>query len=270
MPNIEAYDAEYNAAVPENWWLTDWRPKKFCYGPGPDGSGHFDRSPSTALIYNNAYCIIKYFKAQGWALKPICGMLGNMHSESNIQPGIWEGGNYGDVQKGFGIVQWTPARKYINPMAAEYGENDPWAPYYYSGWYECYYMAGRVLANDWSPTRAYTGYNPARPERDYLGTFIDFAKGVLPDADAELAPVPYFSSAFYWNYERVAMYKDDPSEQQRAYRSVAIYNALAPIFGDFPSKPEILNPQTRPGPYFSLGAFLPIWMFKHVLNMRRI
>ena len=54
----------------------------------------------------------------GWNLgitqSAIAGILGNMQSESGIVPDIWESGQIGDLSVGYGLVQWTPASKFIN------------------------------------------------------------------------------------------------------------------------------------------------------------
>lgn len=41
-------------------------------------------------------------------------MLGNMQSESRMNPGIWQGRKEGNMKGGFGLVQWTPATKVIS------------------------------------------------------------------------------------------------------------------------------------------------------------
>jgi hypothetical protein len=41
-------------------------------------------------------------------------MLGNMQSESSINPAIWQNLDEGNLTGGFGLVQWTPASKYID------------------------------------------------------------------------------------------------------------------------------------------------------------
>jgi len=62
----------------------------------------------------NAQEILDYFLDKGWTKESVCGMLGNMQSESTINPGIWESLDEGNLQCGFGLVQWTPASKYIS------------------------------------------------------------------------------------------------------------------------------------------------------------
>ena len=41
-------------------------------------------------------------------------MLGNMQAESSINPSIWQNLDEGNTSLGFGLVQWTPATKYLN------------------------------------------------------------------------------------------------------------------------------------------------------------
>lgn len=58
----------------------------------------------------NARYIYSYMLKKGWTAQAVCGMLGNIQSESGIAVDIWEGG----VGPGYGLVQWTPASKLIN------------------------------------------------------------------------------------------------------------------------------------------------------------
>lgn len=66
---------------------------------------------------HNAKFIFDYFKAQGWTKEAIAGMLGNIEVESTINPGLWQGREVPvdiyTTDKGYGLTQWTPARKYI-------------------------------------------------------------------------------------------------------------------------------------------------------------
>jgi Membrane proteins related to metalloendopeptidases len=62
----------------------------------------------------NASYIMGYLLQKGWSKEAIAGMLGNMQTESTINPGIWQNLAEGNTRLGFGLVQWTPASKYIN------------------------------------------------------------------------------------------------------------------------------------------------------------
>lgn len=66
----------------------------------------------------NAEYILNYLLPRGWTKNAICGMLGNMQSESTINPGIWQNLDEGNTSLGFGLVQWTPATKYLNWASA--------------------------------------------------------------------------------------------------------------------------------------------------------
>jgi hypothetical protein len=62
----------------------------------------------------NAQYILDFLLTKGWTKNAICGMLGNMQSESTINFGIWEGLDNSNTSGGFGLVQWTPATKYLD------------------------------------------------------------------------------------------------------------------------------------------------------------
>lgn len=62
----------------------------------------------------NASEIASYLLDEGWTINAISGMLGNMQTESTINPGIWQDLNEGNMSGGYGLVQWTPATKYID------------------------------------------------------------------------------------------------------------------------------------------------------------
>lgn len=68
-----------------------------------------------AQMEENATYIWNYLFAQGWTLNAVAGMLGNMQTESTINPGIWQGLDPSHAQPwGFGLVQWTPSTKYTD------------------------------------------------------------------------------------------------------------------------------------------------------------
>src|SRR5690606_31451738 len=67
----------------------------------------------------NANYIHDYLISRGWSKNAITGMLGNMQTESTINPGIWQSlisydhDPYILVEShGYGLVQWTPFNKY--------------------------------------------------------------------------------------------------------------------------------------------------------------
>ena len=70
-----------------------------------------NRYLSQSEMETNARYIYNYLGSRGWSINAIAGMLGNMETESSINPGIWEGLNAG-TGPGFGLVQWTPYTNY--------------------------------------------------------------------------------------------------------------------------------------------------------------
>ena len=62
----------------------------------------------------NAQYLMNAFTSRGWTKNAVAGMLGNMETESTINPGIWQNLSEGNMSLGYGLVQWTPASKYID------------------------------------------------------------------------------------------------------------------------------------------------------------
>ena len=70
-----------------------------------------DRRLNDAEMQTNAKYIYYYLKEWGWSSNAIYAVLGNMEFESTINPGIHQEGCSKSGSFGYGIVQWTPARK---------------------------------------------------------------------------------------------------------------------------------------------------------------
>lgn len=70
----------------------------------------------------NVTYLVPYFRTDDnlWTFEAIAGMLGNMQSESTINPGIWQSLDPSNPSRGFGIVQWTPSTKW-SVWAAQMG-----------------------------------------------------------------------------------------------------------------------------------------------------
>ena len=85
----------------------------------------------------NAVEFYNYFKGM-MTLEAICGILGNIQQESDMNPGLMEGGHGGDPAYGYGLIQWTPeASIYPNPLlqwATANGYN------WYDGEKQCEYI----------------------------------------------------------------------------------------------------------------------------------
>ena len=61
----------------------------------------------------NAQEIMNQLTGRGWTKNAVAGMLGNMQTESTINPAVWESLSP-NVNNGYGLVQWTPATKLIS------------------------------------------------------------------------------------------------------------------------------------------------------------
>lgn len=84
-------------------------------GEGSTGTLYCSNSYLTsAQMKVNAQYILDYLRDRGWTKNAVCGMLGNMQTESTINPGIWQSLKENNLSGGFGLVQWTPASKYID------------------------------------------------------------------------------------------------------------------------------------------------------------
>lgn len=55
-----------------------------------------------------------YLRDNGWTPEAVAAALGNMQSKSGIIADRWESGKTINMAVGYGLVQWTPASKYIN------------------------------------------------------------------------------------------------------------------------------------------------------------
>ena len=85
-----------------------------------------NRYLSMSEMQNNVDIIHYFFKSQGWTDNAIAGMLGNMQSESTINPGIWENltpPSGTQTKVGYGLVQWTPYTNYSNWAGSSWEDN---------------------------------------------------------------------------------------------------------------------------------------------------
>lgn len=87
---------------------------------------YYDESVTltTAQMRVNATYIYSALIDKGWTVNAVAGLLGNMQHESALNPGRWQSDNVGATSSGYGLVQWTPATKYIN-WCTEQGYSDP-------------------------------------------------------------------------------------------------------------------------------------------------
>lgn len=150
----------------------------------------------------NAQYILNYLRAKGWTKNAICGVLGNMQIESTVNPGRWRvlgnGNSENNMDNGFGLVQWTPAKRYFdwtqkNDLPAVYMDSE----------------LQRLLYEVKTPGEQYI------PTSDYNLTFSEFIKSIKS--------AYYLACAFSRNYERPA----DPNQcDTRGKKAEEWFNSL--------------------------------------------
>lgn len=149
-----------------------------------------------AEMTTNARYIYKYMTARGWSPTAVCGMLGNMETESTINPAIWQNLDEGNTSGGYGLVQWTPASKFINWCAANRLSTDE--------------MDSALKRIEWELENGEQYY----PTDAYPLTFAEFK--------VSTKSANYLAMAFLANYERPA----DPSQPARGTQADKWYNLL--------------------------------------------
>lgn len=175
VPGTCATSTSYNMPVSKNDWLTQ-----------PE-------------MEENAAYIWQKMGPQGWTMESVAAMLGNMQSESTINPGIWENLDEGNLDGGYGLVQWTPASKYID-WANERG-------------YPIGDINGQIERINWELENGAQWY----PTEAYPITFAEFKAST--DSPYTLA------MAFINNYERPA----DPNQPWRGEQANEWYAFLGGI-----------------------------------------
>ena len=178
----------------------------------------------------NAWYIYNFFRANGWTVEAICGMLGNMEHESSLNPGRWQSDKV-DVGPAYGIVQWDPYSKYTNWCASE-GREDP---------SEMDNNLGRIL---WELNEGVQYYKTP----DYPETFSEFTKSTKD---------PYYlACAFAWNYERsyVVLYgTETEKELLRQSRGSTANKWYTFLTGGVPPIPPTPTPTKK--------RKMPVWMY---------
>lgn len=167
------------------------------------------RKLTDAQYYNNAHAFKDQMSGYGWTLNAICGALGNIDHESQINPGQWQK-NYavGSRNAGFGLPQFTPAYKYTD-WASLKGRDK------YSGYWQCYTINFQDSGTEWTP-KTYMSYSdfkastasatylcevfmncyerPGDPQlstrQAYAAKWYEYFSGSPPDPDPPPTPTP--------------------------------------------------------------------------------
>lgn len=136
-------------------------------------------------------------------MEAVCGLLGNLQTESNMNPGIWESLNAGNTEGGYGLVQWTPATKLID-----------WATENSLDYTDIDTQLARII---WEMQNGVQYY----PTENHPETFSEFS---VSDKSPE-----YLAAAFLYNYER----PKTPSPETRGKQARYWYTVLSDIDPDW-------------------------------------
>lgn len=184
--------------------------------------------------YDNAVIIYSTLAQQGWTLNAVCGLLGNIDAECNYNPWQWEQGSppastdYTEIHDGggYGLVQWTPASKYVGDSVAMQ------SPYYAPNFSD---IGGNV--ND--------GYAQLYAIQNQTGQYSATSEYPLTydDYRASTQTADYLASAWMYNYEvpRMDTPPEDPGlEQRRRNAALFWYNVLQGVTpGPGPTPPPV-------------------------------
>lgn len=129
-----------------------------------------------AQSLKNAQLVADYFIDKGWTPNAIAALCGNMRHESSINPNIYEFGYGHSLERGYGLVQWTPATKYID-----------WAN---ANGYDFEDGNSQLARIDYEQQQGIQWITTS----DYPLSFNEFTQSELD--------VSYLTKAFTWNYER--------------------------------------------------------------------
>ncbi len=138
-------------------------------------TGHSSSDDLTSQqMHDNATIIYNQLSDTGWSHNAICATLGNMQHESvTINPGRGEDGGGG----GYGLVQWTPASKYLDWASQNNYKKDS--------------LPGQV---------EFLVYSMQPGQGEWLNNsnaYLSYDQFIHSDAS-----VAYLTEVFMWSYER--------------------------------------------------------------------
>lgn len=161
----------------------------------------------------NARFIYKYGVDLGLHINVICALLGNMQRESGLNPGRWQNDSVGSTSLGFGLVQWTPATKYLNE-SHPYEDGKP---------YEMLNNLHHVCENTSLARSQYI------PTSNYPETYLEFMTSTKS--------ISYLTKAFLYNFERAGVGAIDERIANANYWYEFLTGSTPPIDPDEPDPP---------------------------------
>ena len=203
------------------------------YGGQYYGSYFSESEPLTNdEMHTNAvyiYQVLKYIHK--WSDNAIAGLLGNMQSESALNPGRWQSDDVGNTTGGYGLVQWTPASKYFEWCESE----------------------NRADVSDIDNNIERIIYEVEHNIQYYSTPSYDLTFTEFTQSNE----TPYYlACAFAWNYERSYVVLYGTEEEQENLRQLRGGNAnywYEYLTNEQPSEPDIPIP-------FKKKKKMPVWM----------
>lgn len=177
---------------------------------------------SLADMQHNADLFYEKMSGYGFSVNAIAGMLGNIQTESSVNPGIWQ--SLKPFKGGYGLVQWTPYTKYSD-----------WAG---SGWENNGDKECERIAFEFDNGIQYY------PTSAYPITAYEFKT-------SDMSP-EYLATAFLYNYERPANLNQPNRRKQAAYWYEYLEGKPSP---PDPAPPDPPEPTGATFPFWMLFRF---------------
>lgn len=198
---------------------------------------YIDSSSSRDVLSWNQMCVnAKYFYsavadiAPDWTLNAVSAMLGNIRYEGIMNPSQWQYGLNKSLNGGYGLVQWTPATKFID-WAAQQG-------------FSRTSMDAEVMR---------IKYEVDNPSVQWIKTSkypLSFEEFVTSQETPE-----YLASVWLYNYER----PKDPLSTEK-YRKEMARTWYEYLGGEDPDPPDPPEPPTPPIGYNRIR--MPFYMYQ--------
>lgn len=180
---------------------------------------------NSSQMQNNAEILWPAMQAFGWSDWAIAAILGNMQTESSLNPGIWQSLREGWLDGGYGLVQWTPATKLFSWMDENgYTRDD----------YE-----GQLARIKWERDNGEQYYSTSA----YPISFNEFLHYEPTDGETDEEACKYLAAAWVKNYERPKN-QNQPQRGVQAWRWFQIFHNGNPN----PPEPEPPKPPDPPEP----------------------
>jgi hypothetical protein len=136
-----------------------------------------------------------------------------MQVESGLNPGRWQNDDVGNTSLGYGLVQWTPATKYLN-QSHDYEDGEP---------YDMLNNLCQVCENTPLARSQYI------PTSNYPETYLEFMTSTKS--------ISYLTKAFLYNFERAGVEVVDLRIQNANYWYEFLTGSTPPIDPDEPDPP---------------------------------